>query len=155
MVGARTRTQVFWFPVYLSSSHLCVYETVFDYKEQKSPQSLLNKRRFPGWRQWSLREPNGRRMWDSRKWESQSSHHLYLCISLFLRSHGLSLHSSLWSFLYKDLSFFCPVTSACTGLWVTIIPVLIPDLTSQVQEPTTDRPSLPVLHRIHTLKKQA
>lgn len=89
----------------VSLSSLCVRQCL-NFREWKSPQPPLNKR-FSGWIQWSLREPNVGRILRFKKKESYSSH---LCISHW--DLIVSLHSSL----KEDLSFFCPITSAARAL---------------------------------------
>lgn len=131
-----------------ASFHFSVCVAVLDFREQKSLQTLFNKWRFPGGLRESLKQPNVGKIlrFKKRKWQRSSPLSLYF---YFLKPHSLLFHS----LLYKDVCFFCPLTSACTGLWVTEMPVLTP-MTWQVQEPTTDRLSLPVFHRTHSLKKQ-
>lgn len=81
MTGARTRPQVFCFKVCPSASHLCMCEAVFDFRKQKSPPPLFSKKRFPGWIQWSLREPSVGRV---LRFEKMNVSVVIISVSVFL-----------------------------------------------------------------------
>ena len=60
-----------------------VCETVFDFREQKSPHCLLNKR-FSGWILWSLREPNIGRILRFKKMRKSQLPSLYFSLDLLV-----------------------------------------------------------------------
>lgn len=118
-------------------SHPCVEETVFDFREQNLFKLFLIKGDFLEGYSRDLENPM---LEDIEIQEISLSSHF----SVFFLS-GIS-----WALTF--FSVFCSLTVACTGLWVTNMPVLTPRL--RIQGPITDKLNLPLFQRIRTLKKQ-
>lgn len=122
--AARTRTQVSRFRV----CSLCAQETVFDFREQKSPPPVFNKRRCPGGFQWHLRESDVGRTLRLKEMGIRQQVIFPVSVLLVLRCPSISLHSS------------CLVTPANPGPQVTVMP----NLYSQgLRRPRSRRPKDP------------